>query len=70
MRISTCVCIRTIDSRESERTYTSNVPFGATGPGKTAQNINLVSEFDIPVGQWKTHKVVTCHISDLHDYWT
>jgi hypothetical protein len=51
--------------------YKSNVPFGATGTGKTAQNINLISEFDIPVGQWKTHKVVvTCHISDLHDYWT
>ena len=42
----------------------------ATGSGKTARNINLVSEFDIPVGQWKKQQVVTCSTSDLHDYWS
>jgi hypothetical protein len=60
----------TTDCRRSERTHQSNVPFGATGSSKTERNINLVSEFDIPVGKWRTHGVVTCHTYHLHYYWT
>jgi hypothetical protein len=61
--------VYTIDCRESETEYKSNVPFGTTGSGKTARNINLVSVVDILMGQWKTRKIFTCHTSDLHDYW-